>query len=443
MFKRNNPASVGNEGKQLAFNIDEPQSAPPRPNAPQSTSHRPTSPHATIPRPEPGDDDYYDDDDDYQDPRRRRGWLWRIWNSIWVSTNVICALGLLVASYAGYINPDVIPVAGVPVMTLPGWIAIVLLLTVFNLIFARRTAIISGVSLLMCAVPIWNYCPLNIPHGALTPAEQAESFTLLDYNVFGFNDRTLKPDDSLTANRTMEYILAKNADIVCLGEADFLEESAPHHVNADQIKRLHRQYPYVLLGGYTMAFLSKYPIEALPVNYSRFEVGGGDFFAARVEIKGRKVTLFNCHFQSIGLTDEDKALYSKLTELEGGRSSVRAARHTLIAKLAAANRKRAQQAQWLGQYLQRYGGVNTIVCGDFNDVPDCYALRHLSDFGLKEVYPQVGFGPMITYNANRFLFRIDHVLYRGHMEAVSQERGSLTSSDHYPLLTTFVFTPQP
>lgn len=436
--KDRNPA--GPEGEQLAFMIDD--EARPRQQQRQPHESRPfeSRPHESRPK---DYDDYYDDDDcdddnDYS-PRRRRGWLWHIWNSIWVSTNVLCALGLLIASYAGYINPDVIPVAGVPVMTLPAWIAVCVVLTVLNLIFARRTAIISGVSLLLCAVPIWNYCPLNIPHGTLTEAERSQSFTLLSYNVYGMLDRNLAAGDTVTPNHTMEYILAQDADVVCLGETEFLDESQVHHVTAEQVKRMHRQYPYVLLGGYGMAFLSKYPLEALPVNYSRFEVGGGDFVAVRAEIKGHKVTIFNCHFQSIGLTDEDKALYGKLTELEGGRHSVKAARRTLVAKLAAANRKRAQQAQWLGQYVQRYGGQNTIVCGDFNDVPDSYPLRKLADYGLHEVYPQVGFGPMVTYNANRFYFRIDHVLYRGQMKALAQERGSLTSSDHYPLLTTFVF----
>lgn len=425
--KRNAPDS---DSINTGFTIDEPL-APEQRQADRSRYRQ------EYPRYDDEDDD---DDDDYSCDRPRRGWLWRIWNSIWVSFNVIASLGLIAASYAGYINPEVIPVAGVPVMTLPGWIVLVVLLTLLNLIFARRTAIISGVSLLLCAFPIWNYCPLNIPHHSLTPEEKAESFTLLNYNVYGFNDRTIPPDDTITPNRTLEFILAQNADIVCLGEAEFLDESLPHHVVPEQIKQMHRQYPYVVLGGYGMGFLSKYPLEVLPVNYSRYEVGGGDFVAVRVELKGRKLTLFNCHFQSIGLTAEDKELYGKLTELEGGRNSVRAARSTLIAKLAAANKKRAEQAQWVGQYVQRYGGVNTILCGDFNDVPNSYPLRHLADFGLKEVYPQVGFGPMVTYNANRFYFRIDHVLYRGDLRPVMQERGSLTSSDHYPLLTTFVFS---
>ena len=68
-------------------------------------------------------------------------------------------------------------------------------------------------------------------------------------------------------------------------------------------------------------------------------------------------------------------------------------------------------------------------------------LKRLESIGMvhREVYPEVGMGYMSTYNRNRFWFRIDHVLYRGNLRPVSMERGKTASSDHYPLLTTFVF----
>lgn len=386
--------------------------------------------------PEEDEDEY--EYDDYRP--RRRSWLYRIWRSFWVSVNVLAALGLLTASYAGYVSPTAVPVAGVAGMTLPVWIVACVFLLTVNLIFSRRDAIVNGVALVCCAGPIWNYCPLNIPGAPLTQAERQRSFTLLSYNVYGFNDRNMAPDDSLTPNRTLEYILAQNADIVCLGEAELLDVDERCHITRDQIARVYRQYPYIMLGGETQRILSKYPVEALPVQYHQTGPGLGDFVAYRVDIRGTKVTVFNCHFQSIGLTDADKSFYGQLTRFDAGRSSVGLARRTLIAKLAAANRERAKQVRWLGQYIQRYGGPNTIVCGDFNDVPNCYSLRHLADYGLKEVYPKVGFGPLVTYNANRFYFQIDHVLYRGALKPLSQERGNLTSSDHYPLLTTFELT---
>ena len=79
------------------------------------------------------------------------------------------------------------------------------------------------------------------------------------------------------------------------------------------------------------------------------------------------------------------------------------------------------------------------MAGDFNDIQGSYALRTiLGDGDMHDAYAENAFGPTITYHGNRFYFRIDHVLYRGDMEAVDIERGDTPSSDHYPLLTTFV-----
>lgn len=80
-----------------------------------------------------------------------------------------------------------------------------------------------------------------------------------------------------------------------------------------------------------------------------------------------------------------------------------------------------------------------VLCGDFNDVPGCYAVRALEKCGMHDAYAQTALGPTITYNLNRFYFRIDQTLYKGDFKAVSVERGALDSSDHHPLLTTYVW----
>lgn len=360
----------------------------------------------------------------------------RIMLYIWVGLNVLVIAGLVTSSYAGYLNPLEWGGAGVMAMTQPLWAGVAILMLVFDLIWWRKTAIVTSIGILCCAGPLWNLCPLNLPHRSLSVEQKARSFTLLTYNVYTMVDLANKDGEP---NHTMDYILESDADIVCLQELYVLMRSDVTHITDDQLKRLHRRYPYIIMSGYSQAIFSKYPVKALPVNYKRPDANGGDFAAYQLEIDGQQFTIFNCHFQSIGLTSADKALYSSLTDLKGNRSTLGTVRHQLISKLSHANQRRASQAEMVGRYIKHYGGPNVIVCGDFNDVPGCYTLRRLEEFNLKEVYPEVGFGPMITYNANRFYFRIDHVLYRGDFHPVSIKRGSTPSSDHYPLLTTFVF----
>ena len=44
-----------------------------------------------------------------------------------------------------------------------------------------------------------------------------------------------------------------------------------------------------------------------------------------------------------------------------------------------------------------------------------------------------------TFHGSRLYFKIDQVLYRGDMIATSCHRDRAGSSDHYPLVTTFVW----
>lgn len=81
-----------------------------------------------------------------------------------------------------------------------------------------------------------------------------------------------------------------------------------------------------------------------------------------------------------------------------------------------------------------------IVAGDFNDIPGCYALRELCRDDFRNAFTEAGCGPIVTYHANRFYFHIDHIVYRGNMEAVAYRRGDCEASDHYPVIATFRWT---
>lgn len=368
---------------------------------------------------------------------RYRQWSrWeRLGYTCWLILNIISALGLLASSYAGLFNPIDYHGAGLVAMTLPAWILLTVVVLVLDLIWWRRTSVVAVLALICCAAPIWNFCPLNLPHGQLSAAEQDRAFTLLTYNVLGFYDRTCSDSGQ---NPTLDYILEQDADIVCLQEAYSIGVSPAQHITPEQVERVKRQYPYTYRSMTSQTVLSKYPVKAVPIDVKTPDISGSTLGVYHIDIKGHTVTVFNCHLQSIGLNDDDKALYTRLTELEGGRRMAGEVRTQLLSKLMMASRERARQIEVIGRYIKQYGGPNVIVCGDFNDVPGCYSLRRLQDYDLREVYPQVGFGPMITYNANRFYFRIDHILYRGCFKPVDITRGSLKSSDHYPQTVTFV-----
>ncbi len=348
----------------------------------------------------------------------------------------ICAVastGLVASAYAGAINPVDHPFAPVIAMTFPLWL-IGAVVAIAITLFLRKWVTLIVVAGICVAMPsILDYSPLHLPSKV---SDDAETFTIMSYNVFGFVDQSNAYPGGV--NPVISHILREDPDIACLQEATFISPSSSEHITASQIDSLHAQYPYVLIGSRSQAILSKFPVEPVNIGFKYANVGGAaDMACFRAEIKGHKVTIFNIHLQSFDLVTEDREMFLKLTRLEGNESEIKQMQRHLIDKICAAGPRRVLDTRQLMRYIDKYGGPNVIVCGDFNDVPGCYSLRLLAGLKLKEVYPEVGFGPMITYNAGRFYFRIDHILYRGDMKPVAMKRGKIRSSDHYPIEATF------
>jgi len=358
-------------------------------------------------------------------------------NAGMLALNIMLGAGLVVSAYSGCESPIDTPILGVVVLTFPAWLAAVAAILVADIIWWRKTSLVAIAALAAAWPMVWNTCPLNIGAGIENGTKPERIFTLLTYNVCNLKDATGKyPGD---VNPTISYILRTDADIVCLQELKMLEQLPEKHIGKAQLDSLHERYPYILLSGYAMAVLSKHPLTNLHLDVTSREPGNYcDVAGVVAEIEGHRLAIFSVHLQSYSLSKDDKATYRDLTRLRTDED-LHEIRNTLLYKLELAAMHRAKQAAMLGRYVDYYGGENVIVCGDFNDVPGCYTLRTLAEHGLREVWPAVGFGPTYTYNDNRFYFRIDHVLWRGELRPAGINRGNVRYSDHYPLLTTFVW----
>jgi hypothetical protein len=341
-------------------------------------------------------------------------------NFVLAVANIIVWVGLILSAWGGELNPTDHGWAGIVVMTLPAWIPAIIIVLILDCIWQRRMAIASAFVMLVCLPSMLQVFPLHIHFS--DPKPKADSWTLLTYNIYDWVDLTDEYPEGL--NPTLSYVLNKDADIVCLQEVEVFGEFDRFHLNKESMDSLMAKYKTVIVGQY-MAFLSKYDAEPIPVDFDESGGGKGDIAGYRVTIGDRKVTIFNVHLRSIGLTQDDKAMYRDLTRLKTENTTVHDVRSELISKLSNANAIRGEQARRLVDFIRKYGGKNTIVCGDFKDV------------GMDPVWPAVGFCYQCTYNRNRFYFGIDHVLWRGDFEPIAMDKGTLVSSDHYPLTTTF------
>ena len=342
-----------------------------------------------------------------------------IWSTLCTVIALATALLLATAAYGGYIDPRSWTPPAFAVMAFPVIAtAAALVLALSVLLRQWRSAIIVAAAL-AATWPATNvHFPMNLSTPPL-PASQDSTFTVLTMNVSGFINRMRHKTDPTSS--TMRFILEQNADVVitqetALGPLDFTRTEPVKSMR----QRIDSLYPYHSHGYHDIAILSKYA-KAFDVTLPA----------------GTAVRIIGVHMQSIGLSGNDKELYKQLTRMEKGtRSQMSEVRHSLMGKVASACRRRAAEAQQLRTILDQ-SPENTIVCGDFNDTPLSFTYRTVRGNDMRDAWQDCAFWPTYTFNADRLYFHIDHMLYRGNLQALKSESPRAGSSDHYPIITTF------
>lgn len=353
-----------------------------------------------------------------------------------VGAVVLLAFATIASAYGGMVNPDLFPPASLVAMAYPFVVIIALVVTALLAMLRNRLGWVTGVAILFTFPVLIDYSPLNF-NRPLDAEETARSFTFMTFNSLHWDDYD-RHDPPIVPNPSLQCVIDNDPDILCVQESMPTGVSVNKGITPAQRDTIDRRYPYRIIDRLFpgLALYSKYPVTRVVLQDSI--CGTAVLAAYRISLHGRLLTVYNVHLQSLLLTPEDKALYRSVTDVKGSAHDVMKMRDHIFSKLYSAFQLRAVQARYIRDLLDHRHG-NVIVCGDFNDVPDCYAIRTIRGNDLHDAYSETALGPTITYGKNRFYFRIDHILYRGDFEARSIKRGRETVSDHYPLITTFVW----
>lgn len=344
---------------------------------------------------------------------------------------------LIISAYCGYFDPKDSSKLAIVGMIFP-FALITNIGILFIWILARKLSMIILVVVFLgaCYNPISTFSPFNMPNSDI--ASPDDTFKVLTYNVMNFDDND--PSKDSLESRTLRYILDKDADIVLLQEGSAKIKMDKKDKIQSLMPELKKKYPYRERRLKDLVILSKYPYQVDNEKISNEQPKTST--AYRLKIDNKTIYIINVHLESLHFNESDRALYRSTTDLSKitdnlSEKTVSDVKNTLISKLSASFKKRAAQAEDIKKYINSLDNPNVIICGDFNDTPSSYSYLTIKGEDMKDAYEECALGPTITFHANRFYFRIDHVLYKGDFEAIDIERGDQKSSDHYPLLTTF------
>lgn len=359
---------------------------------------------------------------------------------------IVFALLLVASAWGGHINPNTFTFLSFLTLGLPILLIVNLLIMIMWLIVWRwRFALISLAAIILSWGGIRTVFPINIISHA-DKAKQNNSLRVLTFNVMNFgpyNPNNHKPSMS------MRYILDQDADVVLLQEGsqerNYLKLSNTEMMAAE----LEKKYPYHSNGRHDLLILSKYPYtvvkdtslkngpESIKSNDGEYQ-----YYARSYDLElpnGKQLRIVNLHLHSTGLADEDKELYLKITNNDlGSKEDFRNVKHSLYNKLSITFLFHAHESKVIRDFLDR-SPKNIILCGDFNDTPASYCYRTILGDDMSDAFVDCGLGIKPTFHDNRMYFKIDHIMYRGNLEAVDWHRDKLGDSDHYPQVATFIW----
>lgn len=349
------------------------------------------------------------------------------WHTLVTILAVMMSLVLLMSAYGGCIDPRSWSFPALMVMALPIVAAVAVASLLLCLILRNRTAtIIVGATLIISLPAIRTIIPLSWNS---EPDNRDNTFTVMTWNVCGFNQMIDGAEDCAT----MRHILDVDADLVVMQEYMIDYSDISHVPNAAALKdEVAKRYPYRSNGYADIALFSKVPFTITSDTTMRNCLGlngdgsyheSGKIFD--LKIKGHDLRIVSVHMQSIGLNDDEKKLSRP--------------QKSVTNKLTAAFKRRANEAHAVRKVLDQ-SPENVIMCGDFNDVPSSYCYRTIKGNDMSDSHIDCATWPVTTYNKDKLYFKIDYMLYRGHMKAVNTRRDEAGASDHYPLITTFEWT---
>lgn len=334
---------------------------------------------------------------------------------------------LLLTAYSPYIHPAVHPVESCMGLIFPVFLLLNLCFLIFWVIANYRFALLPLLGFILCYPQIRTYLPMNFQ----TENVPKENIKLLSYNVMAFNHMEKKDEK----NPILTYIQKIDADIVCIQEYA-TSPTAKKHLNEKAIRQGMENYKHRDIkmvgqkGNNKLACYSKYPILSSRVIEYESDYNGSVLYELKV---GKDtITLINNHLESNKLTKEDKVVYEDMLR-DPEAQKVKTGSRLLVKKLAEASAIRSRQSDAIAKEIAASRHQYVITCGDFNDSPISYTHRVIGQ-NMDDAFSESGQGLGISYNQNKFYFRIDHILISKNLKAYNcvVDR-SINSSDHYPI----------
>jgi endonuclease/exonuclease/phosphatase family metal-dependent hydrolase len=251
-------------------------------------------------------------------------------------------------------------------------------------------------------------------------------------NCYGLQDRE-RQNELIDEPRLMAILKGEDPDVFCLQEFPYERRQAGKYITY-LVNHSELDHVYQERGG--LVIFSRFPLRNKTSVYFENKVNGYQY--ADVEVKGQTLRLFNVHLQSNSVTNLAEEV------AERGNFQERETWMNVGGMISRYKRAAAMRAQQIGEIKQVIAESPhpVILCGDFNDVPQSYVYRRLSE-QLKDTFKEKGSGLGMTYSGAIPGLRIDYVFISPQLQTYSHQIDKVGFSDHQQVWSTILLEDEP
>jgi len=348
--------------------------------------------------------------------------------------NSIFGILLFITYLSPFVNPSVFWPMAFFGLAYPILLVINFLFGVYWLVTFKRQLLLSLI-VIGCG---WSQLTNFIQLGGAQKQEQG--FKVMSYNVRLF-DLYNWSNNKQTRNKIFDLIDNQNADIICIQEFFYSEETEYFNtldtlISFQKAKNYHTWYTTTKLKhNFGIATLTKFPI----LNRGKVhltDAGNNICIYTDMLINNDTIRIYNMHLASVHLAKENYKFIENINnqetdeQIDGSKKIVSLLKEAFI--------KRSIQANVISEHIKQ-SPYKVVVCGDFNDTPSSYAYRTISN-DLCDSFKESGAGIGITYNGSIPIYRIDYILHDRALRSSSFNTISKDLSDHYPITSMISFT---
>lgn len=352
-----------------------------------------------------------------------------------ISINILICVIFLMACLSPFLNPHDWAFTGFLSLAVPYLATLLILFVIFWLVVKPVRVFIPLITLLIGwkqLSVIWAWHPSK----KFTEAKSDSTLRIITWNVRGMFGLSSSGYTQLQNRAQIAALINNyNADIVCLQEfntsyratdpnwqnLDLFTPKCPYYFFARDTK-----YPH-FIGG-TILF-SKYPI--IDSAKIKFPGATAESLIYADIVKGKDtLRIFTTHLQSFQFNAND---YQNLEKIKEQDKEAFKASENLYSKMKLAYLSRGTQADMVRNALDK-SPYPSIICGDFNDVPNSYTYFHIRH-NKQDAFLSASFGIGRSYNAIAPTLRIDYILSDDDFEIQQFDMIDEGLSDHHMLIT--------